>query len=194
MKLKKLIISSVLFFLLVPTAFAEMQLFVGEGCEHCENLQEHLNKNNLHAAFEITEYEIYNNQENKEFYLEKSQEVGYTAGGVPLLIDGSKFIEGFTPIKEYLSNYGNEEIEAPIETSLSVDESNELNEFLKEELTESNNEIKLEEALSQPSFIKPAVVNPDEDNEKTVSIIGIIVIIFGLTIFTTILFKSRTRR
>ena len=194
MKIKDLLVSSTLIFLLMPTAFAEMQLFVGEGCDYCENLQEHLNVNDLYAAFEITEYEIYNNQENKNYYLEKSQEVGYTSGGVPLLIDGSKSIEGLTPIKDYLANYGNEDKEEPLETSLSEDESNELNEFLKEEFSKNKNVTELEEALTQPSFIKPAAVDPDADNEKTVSIIGIIAIVFGLTIFTTILFKARSKR
>jgi len=91
-------------FLIAPSVSAEMLLFVGEGCEYCEALRSELQQQNFYNTFQIAEYEIYNDEYNESIYLQKSQELGYTGGLVPLLVDDEKYFEGIDPILAYLQS------------------------------------------------------------------------------------------
>lgn len=84
-------------------ASAEMLLFVGEGCSHCENLEKYLETENLYQKFDIRKYEIFKNLENRSLFLEKTAVVGVTNATVPFLIDDQEYIAGASSIKAYLS-------------------------------------------------------------------------------------------
>lgn len=108
-------------------AFAEMLLFVEDECPHCEKLEIQLEAQGLLSTNDITRYEI-SQPENLQLYLEMSQQVGYTSGGVPLLIDGDQFVEGTTPILDYLGG----ETQIASQQTLSSDQSDELNGIIEE--------------------------------------------------------------
>ena len=113
--LNKVFVAIIITLTLTFTASAEMLLFVGEDCSHCQELEQELS---LLEFPDITIYEIYYNSENAALYLQKSQETGYTNGGVPLLIDGQTAIEGKVNILNYLLN----DI-PPQSTTLTAEES-----------------------------------------------------------------------
>lgn len=119
-----LVTISIFIFISIP-AYAEMLLFVGEDCSKCQALQLELTGKNLYEAKDIKVYEVYHNQENANLYLQKSKELNYTNGGVPLLVDGDVFVEGRTPILAYL-----EAQTMPEKTTLTKEDSKNLNAIL----------------------------------------------------------------
>lgn len=166
-------------FAIIPTVSAEMMLFVGEGCDHCERLQAQLIEEDLYSSFDIQEFEIYFNQENKNLYLQKSQEVGYSEGGVPLLINGKDYVEGTAPIIAYLEKEKTgEQDPAELSTTLSAEDSKNLTEILN-----SNNKV-------QP-FIDEVGANTTTGEQE---ILGLIVIVFGLSLFTTMVSRARKKK
>ncbi len=195
--IKKLISASIVLVMLTPVAQAEMLLFVGEGCDYCANLKNYLEENDLYDEFQIEEYEIYNDEVNKAFYLQKSQEVGYTSGGIPLLIDGTIYVEGNNPIQEYLKSLKGLSAQKELsKTTLSEEDANDLSTFLLEQNTKEKQNKELEKVLSQPSFIKPAI-DPEKNGsakDKILNPLGILVILLGLAAFTAILYKTRSRK
>lgn len=102
--LRKILLSTFTLFIFSQSASADIYLFVGEGCPFCAELRTTLSQKDFYNKFTIAEYEIYYNLENKDLYLEKSKEVGYTAGSVPLLIDNSEYREGTAQILAYLED------------------------------------------------------------------------------------------
>jgi len=137
---------------------------VGESCPHCEKLDEYLNQNNLYEELDIQSYEIYNNEENLAFYLKKSQELDYTGGQVPLLIDGDKFYDGNTKIQAHLR-----QTTALAEEDQGEPDFEKLNEIIKEEASQKT-------------------------SDKTNKIIGIIIILAGLGVYVNVLKRVKKHR
>lgn len=125
--LDKILITLALTFTLAPTASAEMLLFVGEECPHCQELKAYLEQHDLYSQNDIKELEIYHNKANRDLYLKTSQSLNYTAGGVPLLVDGIKYVEGNNPIREYLAQRPQEEL---TKFHLSTEDQEELKDIL----------------------------------------------------------------
>ncbi len=154
-----------------------MSLFINDNCSFCDALKVHLETNNLYFKYDIKEYEITDIQ-NAALYLEKSKEVGYTAGGLPLLIDGSSYTEGKIGITNYLENI--DPTTAPSETSLSIKDSESLNSMISSSINGNPDQNKQANSIEEP-------------REQKTSIIGIITIVFGLTFFTTIIYRAKKR-
>lgn len=108
-----------------------MMLFVGEECPHCQELEAYLE---LNPHDEITIYEIYHNTNNKALYLQKSQELSYKKGAVPLLIDGSTYREGTKQIIDYIEG----SIDTNPATSISDEDSTLLNSLLTDTTNKTN--------------------------------------------------------
>lgn len=130
--LKKLLLSFGILLAIAPIASAEMLLFMRDGCIHCENLSYDLENYNAFDNHEIETVYIDAAKDNMTLYLEAAKKVGYTAGGVPLLIDGLTHVEGRTPILNHLG-YNAESFESA-GSSLSAEDSQRLNELIKEEV------------------------------------------------------------
>ncbi|MBT4917570.1 hypothetical protein HON58_03975 [Candidatus Peregrinibacteria bacterium] len=176
--MKKLIISLVILTAFSQAAFAEMILFTSDSCSFCNELKTELRSKNLYFKHNITEYEI-STPQNAALYLEKSQEVGYTSGGIPLLIEGGEYFEGKSPIMKHLE--GIEEVSAPAVTIISEEDSLDL-------------QIMLEEASeSTPSDQTQEKDSSEGTTNSSTIIIGIIAIVFGLTLFTTIILRAKKR-
>ena len=130
-----------------------MMLFVGEDCPHCAELEEELENQNLYQELDIQSYEIYHNESNLELYFEISQQLGYTNGGVPLLVDENKFVEGTTPILDYLNMEIDSEQNA---NTISLEDSNHLNEIvenlIKEKEDKDNGEISTAITFGSPDI------------------------------------------
>jgi hypothetical protein len=132
----KLLIALVLLFSFnTSIASAEMFLFMRADCSHCTNLESELQQKNAYETFQITPYDISQNEDNMMLYLNMAKETGYKNGGVPLLIDGDEAIEGRGPI---LSHLKLNEVEVPEATTLSAETSDLLNDIIKEEKTPAN--------------------------------------------------------
>jgi len=167
----KLLLVSIAFFSLSFPVSAKMFLFVGEGCPFCEELETKLEEQNLYEVYDIQELEIYNNEENKNFYLEKSMEVGYRNGGIPLLINGQDYVEGVDPIITYLAEQKTESI--PSTTRITEEETKDIQEILNNQLPE------------RKLF--------NDTSDATNKTIGIIVILFGVSLFSTMIIRARKK-
>ena len=175
--MKIFLLSLVLFIFISQSASAEMSLFVKDDCSFCDALKVHIETNNLYFKYDIKEYEVTDDQ-NAALYLEKSKEVGYTAGGLPILIDGLSYIEGNTGISNYLESI--DPTTAPSETSLSIKDSESLNSMISSSINENPDQNQQEKSNEEPR------------DQKT-AIIGIITIVFGLTFFATIIYRAKKR-
>lgn len=103
-KLKTIIATGALFILMSQSVFAELILFVGDGCGHCEMVEEYLQENEIYSKIQIKKYEIFKNSENREIYNEKGNEVGFPTerGSVPLLVHNGEYTVGSLGIIEYI--------------------------------------------------------------------------------------------
>ncbi|PIR55418.1 hypothetical protein COU74_00990 [Candidatus Peregrinibacteria bacterium CG10_big_fil_rev_8_21_14_0_10_36_19] len=133
--IKKIFLFTFLLLIFNTTAYAEMMLFTSEKCSHCLELKDYLSANDLYNLNDIKEYEIYQNKNNQELYLKKSKELNYTAGGVPLLIDGNNYVEGNNPIREYLANIPQTEIQKTTIGKQDVKNIKESNDVTKNPIT-----------------------------------------------------------
>lgn len=158
------IITAIIFLITMSaTVHAEMMLFVREDCPFCQELETQLELNNLYSKLDIKEYEIQNSEANLYLYAEKAKELGYSKALVPLLIDGEQAVDGKSAILAYLDGA---QKSAQANTTLSDEESNQLNDIIND--------------------------SPVQQERKTQTI-GIIAIVFGLTLFSTIIYKARRK-
>lgn len=178
----KLLFIVILSLLSAQTAFAEMELFVSDNCSHCNKLQQEITASELDRKFEIQIYEIYNDEENRDYYIYKAQQLDYQNAQVPLLIDGGIYKEGTNAILEYLENKEPTKDEADSYNGLNENDSEKLNELIKAHV---ENPLREEAPPVEPDSAKP-----NDDSQKT-KILGLIAIIFGLTLFGTIIWRVR---
>jgi len=91
-----------------PDSEAELILFWGNGCPHCEKVKEYIKQNNLDTRVKIAYKEVYldkNNQQLLEETVKKCPEIDSSRGiGVPLAFDPktTKCFYGDTPIIDWL--------------------------------------------------------------------------------------------
>jgi len=129
--MKKLLITSLIFFSIAPQAFADLVLFVSKTCPHCNSLKEELQLKNYYEEFDITEYEF---SENIDLYVEMSKEVAYSNGRVPLMIYKNKYFEGQDSIIAFLESGKIIEEESNLLTNEDVVKINEIVEEEKEQI------------------------------------------------------------
>ncbi|MFA5024906.1 MAG: hypothetical protein WC503_00155 [Candidatus Shapirobacteria bacterium] len=91
-----------------PDTEANLILFWGDGCPHCEVVKNYIKDNNLESKLKISYKEVYKDQNNQkilESTVQKCPEIDQSRGiGVPLGFDtqASKCLYGDTPIIEWL--------------------------------------------------------------------------------------------
>ncbi|KKR49093.1 MAG: hypothetical protein UT86_C0001G0065 [Candidatus Magasanikbacteria bacterium GW2011_GWC2_40_17] len=71
-------------------------LFVGEGCPHCEKVEEFIDQNKVKDKVSFVMLEVYKNKDNAALMAKKAGLCGIplTGMGVPFLWDGSKCLVG----------------------------------------------------------------------------------------------------
>jgi len=85
---------------------AKVILFWGEGCPHCENVEQYLSDNKIDDKLVINRKEVYYNKQNQLLMSQKADrcpEIDQSAGmGVPMayFVDEDKCFMGDTPIIE----------------------------------------------------------------------------------------------
>jgi len=93
-----------------PDSEANLILFWGQGCPHCEKVKEYIKQNNLDSKVKIAYKEVYydqNNQKLLESTVQKCPEIDSSRGiGVPLAFDtqNNKCLYGDAPIIEWLGS------------------------------------------------------------------------------------------
>jgi len=154
------------------TAYAEMLLFVSDSCSFCQKLEEQLSAKDYFSEFSILRFEISKDEDNRLFYMREALERDYTEGQVPLLIDGDQYYAGASKIMEYLEQLNTE---TPAPSQLTAEDSNRLNDMLK-------------------ASVIPTSEPPPATTSNTTKNIGIIAIIFGLTLFGAIMWRAKKKR
>lgn len=87
---------------------ADLIIFWGDGCPHCEKVKNYIKDNNYESKLKISLKEVYldkNNQKLLEETIQKCPEIDTSRGiGVPLAFDtkNAKCLYGDTPIIEWL--------------------------------------------------------------------------------------------
>lgn len=93
----------------IPDSEADLILFWGRGCPHCEKVKNYIKDNNFESKINISYKEVYSDIDNQKFLetiIDKCPEIDTSAGiGVPLAFDtkNSKCFMGDTPIIEWLN-------------------------------------------------------------------------------------------
>ncbi len=89
---------------------ADLIVFWGNGCPHCEKVKEYINNNNLEKSVKISYKEVYydkNNQKLLQESVKKCPEIDMSQGiGVPLAVvkKTDKCLYGDTPIIDWLKS------------------------------------------------------------------------------------------
>lgn len=180
--LKKISITVIASMALSGTAFAEMELFVSDNCSHCNELQKEIAASELDEKFKIQIYEIYNDEGNRDYYVYKAQQLDYKNAQVPLLIDGGVYKEGTSAILKYLENKEPVDYGPGSLSGLSENDSKKINELIKAHVEETLPQV------GQPKQQKPPDSN---DDSRAIKTWGLIIIIFGLTLFGAIIWRAR---
>lgn len=93
-----------------PDTEADLVMYWGKGCPHCENVKKYVRDNNLDSKIKIAYREVYydnGNQKKLEETVKLCPEIDVTQGiGVPLSFDPKekKCILGDTPAIDWLKN------------------------------------------------------------------------------------------
>ena len=79
-------------------------LFWGEGCSHCEVVEEYLKENDSGNSLGLKKIEVFSNKDLQELYLEKAKICGENVKSisVPMLYFEGKCFSGDTPIIDFL--------------------------------------------------------------------------------------------
>ena len=88
-----------------PAATGEAILFYGDGCPHCENVEEYMASSGVKERYSFQELEVYNNQSNAKLLAKTAKDCGLDSSqgiGVPFFFDGSQCYIGDQPIIDYL--------------------------------------------------------------------------------------------
>jgi len=83
--------------MLTPTpTLTNITLFYGDGCPHCEIVEEFIKKNNLKDKISFVQKEVYNDKKNSDDLVAKAKICGIPTNsiGVPFLWDGTKCLVG----------------------------------------------------------------------------------------------------
>ncbi len=83
----------------------EAILFYGDGCPHCENVEEYMAGSGVKERYSFQELEVYNNQTNAKLLAKIAKDCGLDSSqgiGVPFFFDGSQCYIGDQPIIDYL--------------------------------------------------------------------------------------------
>ena len=190
--MKKLILTTITliaFTVLSQSTFAEMMLFVGEGCSHCANVERYIEANDIQDKIDIGIYEIRYGQENVSLYQKKAIEAGYSGGAVPFLFDdeefkiGDKSIISYLDEKSSLTDSPNRVNIAEIGQAsvLDLEDSEDLNEIIGEEV--ETTDISTSEEADSTKGIKDIVT------EKP--ILGVVA---GLIVLILIVFIIKKRK
>lgn len=92
----------------IPDSQADLILFWGEGCPHCETVKKFIDQNGLNTKLKIVQKEIYYQKTNQQLLadtVKKCPEIDTSAGiGVPLgfVPRENKCLYGDTPITDWL--------------------------------------------------------------------------------------------
>lgn len=113
-------------------------LFRGEGCPHCTEAEEYLNKlkeNSLYSSkFVVTDYEVWYDSDNADLMNDVADELDVDVQGVPFIVIGENHFSGFneeigtdiknTIFKEYYSTTYKDVVESVIDGDSSEDSTN----------------------------------------------------------------------
>lgn len=88
------------------TTESALILYVGDGCPHCANVETYLKTHLETATLDITQKEVYHNQQNASELIERAKSCGLQGDsvGIPFLSDGSRCIVGDTDIIAFLAS------------------------------------------------------------------------------------------
>lgn len=81
-------------------------LFYGDGCPHCENVDNFISQNKIEDKVKFRRLEVFNNKDNAEILLQKAIvcKIDQKNIGVPFLWDGKKCLVGDEDIVKFFQD------------------------------------------------------------------------------------------
>lgn len=78
------------------TSNSDIILFYGEGCSHCQIVDDYLNQNKVEEKVKFQKKEVFNNKDNANLLVDKATfcKLDTQTVGVPFLWDGQKCLTG----------------------------------------------------------------------------------------------------
>lgn len=104
-RFKKIFVLTLVLFLSFITkvnasGVVEVYLFRGEGCPHCAEAEEffdELENNYLYSSkFNLTDYEVWYDDDNKELMEKVAEKLNTTVTGVPFIVIGENYYKGYS--------------------------------------------------------------------------------------------------
>ena len=99
-------------------AKVNLYLFYGDGCPHCKQEEEFLNKYMKDKDYiKLTKYEVWNNKDNQKFFTKVQKKLDNRSNGVPYLIIGNEVVVGYyegitdEQIKDLVKKYKNVDVD-----------------------------------------------------------------------------------
>lgn len=83
---------------------SDIVLYYGDGCPHCDIVDEYVEENNIHQKIKFNYKEVYNDNANLRELNEHAVSCGMERAGVPLLWDGEKCHVGDVKVIEYFES------------------------------------------------------------------------------------------
>ena len=116
-----------LFPVMVKAETTNIYLFYGEGCPHCQALEEYLDKAYKNDKdVKVYKYEVWSNTENQKTWLEVQQITNKEARGVPYFIIGEKVYQGYNSTPSW-----EETVDNGIKKAKTSDYNDEVGYYLK---------------------------------------------------------------
>ncbi|MFH1218493.1 MAG: glutaredoxin domain-containing protein [Candidatus Peregrinibacteria bacterium] len=133
----------------------ELLFFYGGGCPHCAKAKVFLEEmKNKYPTLDVEEYEVYFNQENREYFDEVAQAFDTEITGVPVIFVDGKVFKGFSDVLAYTLE---QEIKKCVEEGC---ESAEITEIVGgSSLLESPSREDLRKKLTIPAVLSAAAVD-----------------------------------
>lgn len=76
---------------------ADLVLFWGDGCPHCESEREWLDAvTDQYPELQITQFEVWNNAANRDLLIAEAERLGFEASGVPVTVVGERAWVGWS--------------------------------------------------------------------------------------------------
>ncbi len=76
---------------------ADLVLFWGDGCPHCEQERGWLDSvTDQYPELQITQFEVWNNAENRDLFFSEAERLGFEASGVPTTVVGDRVWIGWS--------------------------------------------------------------------------------------------------
>ena len=157
-------------------------LFYGDGCPHCANAEEFFDDlkedSNYSGKFNLVEYEVWYNDDNADLMEEVGDELDTTVTGVPFIVVGDQYFEGYTTaiessIKTAITDaYYDSDYEDVVRSVRFGSKANEVKEKVEDDVTTA-----IEDIFDSITGNSTTTTTTDVDGAVAVGVASVMVIV-----------------